>query len=114
MRHREGKLGFGTEGNTEGLIVGVRVNDGIHFPDYARNSQSADMEQFFFDEQGFTNSPLYIEFQKKVAEIAKEVARVVNNAPAWSEDWLTAAWVDDVVAEIQMGPKPKASQPLLG
>ncbi len=113
MRHREANLGFGTGGNAEGLIVGVRVNDGIHFPDYARDSQSADMEPYFFDEQGFTQSALYVDFQKKVADLAKEVARVVNNAPTWSDDWLTAAWLDDVVAGIQVGPAPTASQPLL-
>ena len=113
MRHRETKLGFGTTINTEGLIVGVRVNDGIHFPQYARDSQSADLEQYFFDEHGFTQSPLYIEFQRKVAELATEVARVVNNTPPWSEEWLTPAWTDDVVAGVQITPAAKVAQPSL-
>lgn len=113
MRHREEKLGFGTRENTEGLIVGVRVNDGDHFPPYAKESQSGDMRQFFYDGNGFTQSPLYVDFQKRVNEFATEVARVVNNAPAWSEEWATKEWLDDVFAGISAGAAPKASQPLL-
>ncbi len=71
------------------------------------------MEQFFFDEHGFTQSPLYVDFQKGVAGLARDVARVVSNAPPWSEEWLTPAWTDDVVASVQVGRPPKASQPLL-
>jgi hypothetical protein len=113
MRHRETKLGFGTAENTEGLIVGVRVNDGIHFPEYARESQSADMEKYFFDEHGFSQSPLYVDFQKQIAELAREVARVVNNAPPWADEWVSPAWIDEVVAGVQVGDAPKASQPSL-
>ncbi len=113
MLHRESQLGLGTTENSDGLIVGVKVNDGIHFPQFAKDSQYADMEQFFFDEYGFTQSPLYIDFQKRVLELAGDVARIVNNAPAWSQEWRTAAWLDDVIAGMRVPSPPKVTQPLL-
>src|SRR5947208_5875856 len=53
MRHRETQLGYGTSQRPDGLIVGIKVNDGIHFPEFARERQYADFEAFFFDGPAF-------------------------------------------------------------
>ncbi len=113
MLHRESRLGLGTTENSDGLIVGVKVNDGIHFPQFAKDSQYADMEQFFFDEHGFTQCPLYIEFQKNISELAPDIARIVQNAPTWSQEWLTSPWLDDIITGIKLSSPPKVAQPLL-
>ena len=112
MQHREQKLGF-TGNNPDGLIAGVKVNDGIHFPPYAKDSQYADFEHLFFDGPGFAKTELYVEFQQKVAQLAVDVAKVIAKAPAWSPDWQTPAWTDDVIAGIVAPPRPKVQQPLL-
>jgi hypothetical protein len=112
MLHREKQLGFTGE-NPEGLIAGVKVHDGIHFPDYARNSQYADFEDVFYDESGFAKSPKYVEFQQKVKDLATDVAALISKVPAWSPDWGTPAWTDEVIAGIVAPPQPKVSQPLL-
>jgi TIR domain len=113
MLHRESRLSQGTTENSAGLIVGVKVNDGIHFPKFAKETQYTDMEEYFYDEYGFTQSPIYIDFQRKIVELANDVARIVNNAPAWSPEWQSAAWLDDVIADIRVSSRPKVAQPLL-
>jgi len=112
MLHREKQLGF-TGNNPDGLIAGVKVNDGIHFPDFAKVSQYADFEHLFFDSPGFAKSELYLEFQQKVKELALDIASLISKTPAWSSDWLTPAWTDDVIATIAAPAQPKVSQPLL-
>ena len=61
--HRERKLGYGRGQNSEGLLIGVKVNDGIHFPKFAKESQFADFEKYFFDGQGFART----EFVRRVS-----------------------------------------------
>jgi hypothetical protein len=111
--YRENQLGYGRGGNSQGLLVGVKVNDGIHFPTFAKDSQFADFERYFYDESGFASSELYVEFQRKVAEFAEGVARVIKKAPPWSAEWETPAWTDDVIEGVQALPKPKVQQPTL-
>jgi hypothetical protein len=113
MRHRELQLGFGTNANPNGLIIGIKVNDGIHFPDFARESHRVDFEPYFFDGPAFNQSPLHIEFQRAVRLFAADAAHIVKSAPAWSAEWATAPWMDDIVATVQTPASPKVSQPLL-
>ncbi|MBI4659921.1 MAG: toll/interleukin-1 receptor domain-containing protein [Verrucomicrobia bacterium] len=84
MLHREAQLGYGTAQNPDGLMIGVKVNDGIHFPGFAQDSQYADFEGYFFDGPAFAQSPLHVEFQKAIVALANDVARIVNGAPKWS------------------------------
>jgi hypothetical protein len=113
MLYRESQLGFGTNERPDGLVIGIRVNDGIHFPQFAKDSQYADFEQFCFDGPAFTQSPLHVEFQKAIIPLTLDVARIVNKAPSWSPDWQTAAWTDDVITRVRLPPMPKVAQPLL-
>ncbi len=84
MRHRESQFGFGRTPKPDGLIVGIKVNDGIHFPEFARNSQYACFDDFFCDGSGFTQHPLHVDFQRAIVPLTVDVARVVGNAPPWS------------------------------
>jgi hypothetical protein len=112
MLNRERQLGF-CGGKPDGLIAGVKVNDGIHFPDFAKISQYVDFEALFFDGPGFAKSELYIELQKKIAALALDVARLISKVPSWSPDWLTPAWTDDVIARIGAPVRPRVLQPIL-
>ncbi len=113
MRHRETQLGFGTTQNTGGLIVGVKVNDGIHFPPFAQKSQQASFEEYFCDGPGFSHHPLHVDFQKAIVPFSVDVARIVACAPPWSPAWLTPPWTDDVIVALRPPDPPKVSQPLL-
>jgi hypothetical protein len=114
IRHREEQLGYGRGANSEGLLVGVKVNDGNYFPTFAKNSQFDDFEPYFFDGRGFARTELYVEFQRKVAKFAEGVARVIRKAPPWSAEWETPAWTDDVIEGVAAPAKPKVQQPRLG
>lgn len=113
MLYREAQLGYGTGQNPDGLVVGVKVNDGIHFPAFAQDSQYADFEHFFFDGPAFVQSPLHVDFQKAIVPLTIDVARVVNSAPIWSTDWETALWTDDVISRVRVPPAPIVKQPVL-
>lgn len=113
MRHRETQLGFATTKNPDGLIVGVKVNDGDHFPPFAKERQYSCFEDYFVDGPGFTNHPTHVDFQRAIVPLSQDVARIVGLAPPWSSDWLTAAWTDDVISRLQTPSPPKVPQPLL-
>jgi hypothetical protein len=113
MLHRETQLGLGTTHNTNGLIVGVRVNDGIHFPQFAQDSQQACFEDFFCDGPGFAQHPLHVDFQKAIVPLSIDVARIADNAPPWSSAWLSPAWTDAVIVHLRTPTLPKVAQPLL-
>jgi TIR domain-containing protein len=113
MLHRELQLGYGTDANPDGLMIGLKVNDGIHFPDFAKESHRADFEPFFFDCPAFNQSLLHIDFQRAIRSLAADVARIVNTAPEWSADWTTDPWMNDVVSSIRKPLVPKVPQPLL-
>jgi len=113
MRHREQRLGYTTNENPDCLVIGLKVYDGIHFPDFAKETHRADFEAYFVDGPAFSLCPLHIDFQKAIRPFAEDVARIVKNVPPWSPEWATAAWVDDIVAGIRMPDTPKVPQPLL-
>jgi hypothetical protein len=114
MLHREKNLGYGTNNNPDGLVIGVKVDDGDHFPPYASESQYADFETFFLDGPAFRQSPLFLDFQPAVRALANEVARIANNVPAWSPDWETDPWLENVIQQVRTPVRPPVTQPLIG
>jgi hypothetical protein len=113
LLHRESVLGFGTTQKPNGLIVGLKVNDGKHFPPYAKFTQRGDFQEYYYDCPGFFQTPLHVDFQRKTAEFAEDVALIIKDAPVWSVEWLTPAWTDDIIASIRMPKLPKVAPPLL-
>jgi hypothetical protein len=113
MHHREVALGFGTNEQPDGLLVGVRVNDGVHFPDYARDTNYVDFEKYFVDGPGFSRSELHVDFQRAIVPFAQDVARIVQLAPEWSPEWLTPPWIDEIIAELGHPALPQMEQPVL-
>jgi hypothetical protein len=113
MRFRQEQLGLGTIQNPKSLIGGVKINDGDFFPAYAKQCQWADFEKYFIDGPTFYQSPLHAQFQLDIVPLAKDVAQVIANAPAWSAEWLTAPWTVDVIARKQPPTPPLVPQPIL-
>lgn len=113
MRNREQQLGYGTTENPNGLIIGVRVNDGMHFPDYAKISQYGNFNGYYIDGPGFRKTELHAEFQQAIVPLAEDVARIIAKSPVWSPAWLTPPWMEDVIATVKIPEAPNVSQPLL-
>jgi hypothetical protein len=111
--HRQNQLGLGTGQNPSGLVVPVKVGDGVHFPPYASNTQYANMERFFSDSPAFRSTSLYIELEQAVREFAPDVARAVCAAPNWDPAWGTPQWLDAVVAGVAVPPRPVVAQPVI-
>lgn len=94
MLHREQTCGFRTPVNPDGLIVPVTLHDGARFPDYARAIQYADWTKYARVGDGFKKTERYVELQDRITDWAEDVAKAVNAAPAWDDNWLTDAWLN--------------------
>jgi hypothetical protein len=66
--------------------VGVSVHDGKSFPQEAKAIQYMDLSPYKIIGAGFTTTPMYVDFQQKVMELAHYVAKAVSAAPAFT-DW---------------------------
>ncbi len=111
--HRQNQLGLGTVGDRSGLIVPVRVGDGLHFPAYATNTQYRNLEPYFSDSSVFRSTLLYVDLEQQLRQFAPDVARAVNTAPDWDAAWGTPPWLDEVVAAVQVPPRPQVAQPII-
>lgn len=90
MLYREAQCGFRTVNRPGGLIVPVNVFDGQFFPERARQIQWLDCRRYWIVGEGFLKTERYVEFQDVLRTWADEVARAIEDAPAWDETWLTA------------------------
>ena len=86
MMERERLLGLRTEQQPEGLIYPVVFFDGEHFPEEARNTQQADLRDWNYPYPHFRDQPAYLDFDKQMQLLVKELAGMIGRAPAW-QDW---------------------------
>ena len=103
MRHREQELSLRSLSNPAGLVSPLKIFDGEFFPDYTTSYQCEDYRNFFRVGEAFTKTPPYCDFQTSLQNWVVKVADVIRNAPAWSADWLTPAWLDEPYVKL---PKP--------
>ncbi|HTG45277.1 MAG TPA: toll/interleukin-1 receptor domain-containing protein, partial [Verrucomicrobiae bacterium] len=82
---------FRNRGQKQGkaLVVGVSVHDGKAFPAEAKAIQFMDLSEYKIIGAGFTTTPMYVDFQRKVMDLAHYVAKAVSEAPDF-EDWPVA------------------------
>jgi hypothetical protein len=113
MLFRERKLGLGTATTPDGLIIGVKVNDGRFFLPAAKVSHYGNFEHFYADCPGFKASPLHVDFELAIVPFANDVARIVEGAPPWSVDFLSKEWMEDVITAVKVPASPKVPQPLI-
>lgn len=86
MMERERLLGLRTEQKPGGLIYPVVIYDGEHFPKDARNTQQKDLSDWNFRYPHFRDNPAYLDFDKQMQMLVKELAHMIRRAPAW-QDW---------------------------
>ncbi len=111
MLHREHQLNYRTIENPGGLIIPTNVFDGEHFPDFVKRIQWLDCRRFFRVGEGFKKTRGYAEFQGVLIEWVDDVAKAINNAPPWSEEWLTAQWQDDAIENFHHIITPPGFEP---
>lgn len=78
-----------SEEQGKSLLVGVSVHDGKSFPQQAQAIQYMDLSPYKIIGAGFAASPMYVDFQRKVMELAHYVAKAVKAAPVFT-DWPVA------------------------
>jgi hypothetical protein len=96
MLKREGETGvMRTVGQPSGLVVPMRVYDGIHFPKRLRGEvQDVDFSDYW--RVGFAGTPRHVEFQDHLQALAAPLADAIRRAPQWDPKWQTQAWLADL------------------
>ncbi len=98
MLAREEKLGLKTPENTRGLVYPVVFSDGEHFPTEATETRHKDLHKWNYPYEVFKESVEYLEFDRKIQEISKELSLWISEAPQWKKNWpiATPATMDKV------------------
>ncbi|MEW5958465.1 MAG: toll/interleukin-1 receptor domain-containing protein, partial [Chloroflexota bacterium] len=90
MLERESQLGYRSDQNPKGLIIPVRVFDGEHFPDFAQRIHCLDCSNFARVGPAFRKTKKFIKFQDELFEWVPLVAKTIDQAPIWRQEWLDA------------------------
>jgi hypothetical protein len=69
------------------LVYPVKFNDGDSFPPDAQAAQYMDLSQFNSPHPNFKDTLPYIDFDRRMQEVARKIADMVLAAPAWEPDW---------------------------
>jgi hypothetical protein len=86
MLEREIKTGFKTKENIDGLVFPTIIHDGENIPVHITFGQRVDIKDYFspfMDPQGKAASDLY----EILKPHAKAIARSIQKAPPWQQDW---------------------------
>lgn len=94
LYHRQKSLGFNTLTNPNGLIIPLKIRDGIFFPENIKELQILDCNDFYRVGSGVEGTELYIKFQDKLLTWIENVAEAIRNAPEWDRDWLEDNWLE--------------------
>jgi hypothetical protein len=83
FRERERRLNM----QSHGLIAPLRFHDGEHFPEEAKAVQWTDVAPYTSTVPTFWTSPRAIELEDVLKRFAGQVARMIQTAPQFEEDW---------------------------
>lgn len=87
MRAREAHLGMGEAERPQGLVFPVVFWDGENFPAEARATTWHDMSRFSLPSPEFVRTTEYVEFQRRMQEVATAIAQLLSMAPPWQDGW---------------------------
>lgn len=86
MLEREKKNGYRTIERPDGLIFPTVIHDGETMPIQISTIQKVEMQEFFkltLNKDG----QKYTEFEDKVKTLAGKIAKAIDDAPQWQNDW---------------------------
>ncbi len=96
---------LGINNTSESLIVPILHNDGDFFPQDAKDIHWTDFSECRSNMPAFTHHHSSVIFEQKIEEFAESVARVVQRARPFRENW--------PVVEADPVPPPKVPSPKL-
>jgi hypothetical protein len=111
INHRQKELGFLTLENPTGLIVPIKIFDGEHFPEYAKDLQIFDCIDYNRVGEGMKKTERYIELQGKLQEWIYHVATAFEKAPVFNETWMNEEWVEIPSSKVQIASIPENIKP---
>lgn len=69
------------------LVAPIQFHDGVHFPPEAHAVGMLDARPYASLSSAFWKTESAIEFERRLAKFAKEVAILAKNAPSFDPDW---------------------------
>ena len=84
---REKKLGFKELERTEGLIYPVLFSDGDCFRSIGRVKYWKDLSKWRYHWPQFRDTEIYLEFDKEMRNVGKELKKQIEVVPQWSMDF---------------------------
>ena len=77
-----------TNDNPSGLTYPIVFADGEHFPEQAKNvQQKRDLCRWNSPYKAFRETRGIVELDQEVQTIAQELAKMIQNAPNWNQNW---------------------------
>ena len=87
MRKRETKLGMGSVEYPDGLIYPVLFSDGEYFEGVRRVAMVKDLSKWRYHWPQFRDSEKYLEFDKEMRTVGKELVQQIMKSPNWEKDF---------------------------
>jgi len=110
---RQIHLGYNTVQNPNGLIIPLKIHDGIHFPKEIKEIQILDCNDFYRVGPSVEGTQLYIKLQDTLLKWVSDVAKSINGAPEWNPKWLTEEWLEEIENPFLLNHNIKISNPTL-
>ncbi len=108
MFEREQVLGLQGHAQNYGLIIPVRIGDGIRFPDLIMQVQHLDFERFANPDIP-RDSPRALEFNDNLHDLARHLATMLHRVPDWCPSWSAFTgdgFFDHLAAKPPLPPAP--------
>lgn len=102
--NREQTYKFRTNQQPQGLICPIKLFDGVSFPDYVQSYQYLNCVKYNRLGEGFKQTQGYNELQGILQDFAYDVAKAVNLAPAWEQEWLSKKFIDNAYTKLVVKP----------
>lgn len=80
----------GVQSHEPGFLYSVVFSDGDFFPDEAGARQCAKFHKFAITARAFVDTPKYMEFEERVADVARDIVQRLQGVPDWEDGWTVA------------------------
>ena len=96
MLYRAQQLGYHSLENPSGLVFPFTVFDsrGERLPDSVKHIHRFDCTEYVLTAGYFPKTRRYLEFEERLREWSKPVAKIITNAPTWNSSWLKQEWLE--------------------
>jgi hypothetical protein len=75
------------EKSSPSILFPIKFTDEDHFHDLAKRTQMEDLTKYNYTAKAFKDSDEFMEFEKKIEDIAKNLCRIILDVPPWGPHW---------------------------